>query len=772
MKMKKLIAAAMSVILSVSALSVSAGAYDFVINMNEKDKEKVYYGPLPTMWSYNIALNNLVRNEVSKRYLKNIDPDWTDAQKVAYLYTNIVNQGRHRVESNGTQGDILYNGMGTCNTFSGDFTYVCSNLGIRSRDASPLIKGVDHDINLVEIDGKWYELDSDGGHEFLTGTNNTKNLGQYATANNDGIFPSVEAYSPYNEYKLNSGSVVYTGASNAHYFEYNGQWFKYTNSYIDKINSSLYCDSAEHIFKLFGNAPASELEARNSGQLKAEESWEPGCFAYDNNGHLFYDWKNSIYKYDAASNTSSKVFTLSKTIKGSDVNKRRNGYGSQPSTHAPFQWFGIDKYALYYVCLDGSYGSISLGSDKTHLELTSESKTIGVGDYTFVAPMASTEDKCGQQVTFSTKDTDIIKVFDGGIVKGLKAGKATVTVSAYGRSNTYTVTVKDGEVTKNVIGEAFYLNKGSKVALSYLFSFDTKGKIKYTSSDKSIVKVTESSGKSSIKGVKTGEAVITASCGDEKKILKVCVINSAKETTSISLSSGYDRNYLYGKGEAKNATQNTEYITLSAKLNKSSTDVVNWVGNDAKYADTTRQTFVAEHNKAFSFFWNGVGSAGKRTLYCIASNGKVESYTFNVKELVLEKTSSNGSKYTEYYNTGVVDYGNMIASGTTSRPTNSETSYTKNDIENSFFFDMLKTGETSKESLEDFLADFASEERGSKSYYKDAKFYSLDTSVVKIVEKNGKHYVKCVNAEKGDNLGVYVIVVCNGKVEGLMFMFK
>lgn len=455
MKMKKLIAAAMSVILSVSALSVSAGAYDFVTNMNEKDKEKTYYGPLPTMWSYDVTLNRLVKNEVSKRYLKNIDPNWTDAQKVAYLYTNIVNQGRHRTESNGKKGDILYTGMGTCGTFSNDFTYVCSNLGIRSREAGPLIRGVDHSINLVEIDEKWYELDSDGGNEFLTGTNNTKNLGQYTTANNDGIFPTVEAYSPYNEYSHN-GYTYYTGAYNAHYFEYNGQWFKYDNTEIDKIDNSLYCSTSEYVFSLFGNAPASELKIPNGSPfLKAEDSWGPGCFAYDNNGHLYFDWKDSIYVYNAATNTSSKVFTLSKTIKGSDVNKRRNGYGSQPSTHAPFQWFGIDKYALYYVCLDGSYGSIPLGSDKTHLELTSDSKTIGVGDYTFVAPMASTEDKCGQQVTFSTKDTDIIKVFDGGIVKGLKAGKATVTVSAYGRSNTYTVTVRDGEVTKNVIGEAF-----------------------------------------------------------------------------------------------------------------------------------------------------------------------------------------------------------------------------------------------------------------------------------------------------------------------------
>lgn len=148
MKSTKIASIILAASLVISTLSVSAGAYDFVTSMSEKDKEKVYYGPLPPMWSYDVPLNRMVKNEASKRYLKNIDPDWADAQKVAYLYTNIVNQGRHRTESNGKEGDILYTGMGTCGTFSNDFTYVCSNLGIRSREAGPLIRGVDHIVSI------------------------------------------------------------------------------------------------------------------------------------------------------------------------------------------------------------------------------------------------------------------------------------------------------------------------------------------------------------------------------------------------------------------------------------------------------------------------------------------------------------------------------------------------------------------------------------------------------------------------------------------------
>ncbi|MCM1335064.1 MAG: hypothetical protein NC237_08430 [Eubacterium sp.] len=280
--------------------------------------------------------------------------------------------------------------------FSGAFTYACKNLGIRSMYTSPAIKGVQHDINLVEIDGKWCELDSDGGHYFLYGTNNTRNVGKYNQPGGGGIFPTVEAYSPYNERVGASGNTYYDGAYNARYFEYNGQWFRYDDSYISKIDDSLYCSTANDVFCFSDNSIKDGYN--DAHKTMGSEYWNPACFAYDDNGHLYYDWKNSIYRYDAASNTSSKVFTLSKTIKESDINNTKanlNGYGSQPASYAPFQWFGIDKYALYYVCLDGSYGTIALGSDNTHLELTSDSKMIGVGEYAFVAPMASTRDKCG-----------------------------------------------------------------------------------------------------------------------------------------------------------------------------------------------------------------------------------------------------------------------------------------------------------------------------------------------------------------------------------------
>lgn len=782
MKMKKLIAAIMTIITSFYAFGVSAGAFGTYLDAISEELYKDGAGKSPT--DIRAELYQVIKTEAVKRYLRNIDPNWTDAQKVAYLYTNIVNQGRHRT-TDSPNADILYNGYGVCNTFSAAFNYACNNLGIRSMRASPAIKGVDHDINLVEIDGKWYELDSDGGNHFLYGTNNTRNVGKYNQPGGGGIFPTVEAYSPYNEYT--DGNTYYNGAYNAHYFEYNGQWFRYDNTKICKIDNSLYCASAEYVFSLFGNAPASELKNPNgSPVLSKEDSWGPGCFAYDDNGHLYYDWKNNIYCYDAATNTSSKVFTLSKTIAGSNVNKKRNGYGSQPSTHAPFQWFGIDKYALYYVCLDGSYGTIALGSDNTHLELTSDSKTIGIGEYAFVAPMASTRDKCGDQVSFSTKNNDVIQLFEGGIIRGKKAGKVTVTVSAYGRSNTYTVTVKDGTTTENVVGDAFYLNKGSKVDLSYLFSFDSNSKIKYTSSDKSIVKVTSSSGKSYIKGVKTGEAVITATCGSEKKILKVNVIKSSNETTSMSVSSKFaeysDRmnkvDRLLGDGAANNCTMQIDQILLSVNLNKSSTDVVNWVGEDAKYVDASRQTFGTKFDNTFVFIWDGMGVAGRRTLYCVTSSGKIKPYTFDVKAYILTSHFGNGETATENFSTGEVVFSdgrtyqksNPNATNNTSSSSTSKASYTKNDCQDLIPYGSIKINDTGKESLEDFMTDYAIEEYGSKTRYKNAKFYSLDTSVVEIIEKNGKHYPKCIKAE--GNGGTYIVVVSGDIVEGISFIFK
>ncbi|MCM1439926.1 MAG: hypothetical protein NC131_12105 [Roseburia sp.] len=87
-------------------------------------------------------------------------------------------------------------------------------------------------------------------------------------------------------------------------------------------------------------------------------------------------------------------------------------------------------------------------------------------------------------------------------------------------------------------------------------------------------------------------------------------------------------------------------------LNKSSTDVVNWVGEDAKYVDAANQTFVPDFNNAFVFTWDGVGASGKRTLKCIASSGKIKSYTFNVENFIDTAISVDGVKVVTDYNEG------------------------------------------------------------------------------------------------------------------------
>lgn len=387
--MKKIISVILSVFTAFS-LAVNVRAYNY-----DKQILESYKSEYSTEQSKSIL--DMINQEIIKRITNNINPEWTVEQKIAYIYSYISNQGRHTGNENGTYG-VLFRGSSDCNNFSDTFNDVCKAMGIESVSASGT--GINesyinhHCINLVNVNGKWYEIDCDGGY-FLRGGDN-------ASYNKD--LPAVEADSPY------------ISARGIRFFEFNKQWYAYTPDGIYTVSSDFKKKSADLVYEFDG--------------------WRPSSTVYSN-GKLYFDWKKEIRVYDAASN---KVSTLAKLNSDTSFSLEPNFIsGRTTNLNAPFSWLGIDKYALMYVTSEGKCGS--WGSSKK-LELTSYRKNINVKGYTFVTSMSSTEYKCGSQVKYYTDDTDIISIDEFGVVCGLKPGKATVTVSAFGRSNTYTVNVK------------------------------------------------------------------------------------------------------------------------------------------------------------------------------------------------------------------------------------------------------------------------------------------------------------------------------------------
>ena len=106
-------------------------------------------------------------------------------------------------------------------------------------------------------------------------------------------------------------------------------------------------------------------------------------------------------------------------------------------------------------------------------------------------------------------------------IKGLKAGKATITVtSAKGAKATVKITVQKKKVAtkklKATVSTKQILKKGKKVKLKVAKTpFTAQDTVKWTSSNKKIATVTS---KGVVKGLKKGTATITAKAG--KKVVK------------------------------------------------------------------------------------------------------------------------------------------------------------------------------------------------------------------------------------------------------------
>ena len=141
-------------------------------------------------------------------------------------------------------------------------------------------------------------------------------------------------------------------------------------------------------------------------------------------------------------------------------------------------------------------------------------------------PLNTTGDKT---VTWTSSDEEVATVEDG-IVKALKEGTTTITATIDGVSETCEVTVKEiplGSIAIEDQNVQLKINEEKQLTVLYNPNDTTDDKtVVWTSSDESIVKVTED-GK--IIGLKAGKAIITATVGDKTATTEVTVTEEVAE---------------------------------------------------------------------------------------------------------------------------------------------------------------------------------------------------------------------------------------------------
>lgn len=127
--------------------------------------------------------------------------------------------------------------------------------------------------------------------------------------------------------------------------------------------------------------------------------------------------------------------------------------------------------------------------------------------------------------SWTTSNKKIVTVTSKGTIKGLKAGKAKVTITlASGKKQVVNVTVQKKAVkTTKIIGIASKatLKKGKKLTLKPVISPITSlQKVTYTTSNKKVATVTA---KGVITAKKKGTATITVKSGSKSKKIKITV---------------------------------------------------------------------------------------------------------------------------------------------------------------------------------------------------------------------------------------------------------
>ena len=173
----------------------------------------------------------------------------------------------------------------------------------------------------------------------------------------------------------------------------------------------------------------------------------------------------------------------------------------------------------------------------TGVTLNKTSADLNAGSTLTLTATISPSNATNKKVTWKSSNTGIATVTDKGVVKGIKAGKATITVTTTDGKKTASCTITVKVPVKSVsIKNKITIIKGEKYTLKANITPDnaTNKGVTWSSSDTKVAKV---SGKGVVTAKKKGTAYITVTTNDGKKTAtcKVTVKNPVK-VKSVSLN--------------------------------------------------------------------------------------------------------------------------------------------------------------------------------------------------------------------------------------------
>ena len=204
---------------------------------------------------------------------------------------------------------------------------------------------------------------------------------------------------------------------------------------------------------------------------------------------------------------------------------------------------GVGKTEIMVRTVDGSYldfCTVEVKQLPTAVKFATSELTLNVGEYFFMNVVLTPADSLDTGLVWEVLDKQIASVTDKGKVTGLKPGSTTISVKAQNTDGSFTetayckVTVVEAVEGLKINPETVKLDFGKTMELKPVFTptEPTNKKIKWTSSDNTIVSIDENGKITALTG---GKAVITA-VADDGGYTAMCVVTVPDPVLTINPS--------------------------------------------------------------------------------------------------------------------------------------------------------------------------------------------------------------------------------------------
>lgn len=435
----------------------------------------------------------------SKKALAAIESGWSDEQIALYLHDWLVTHCEYDTGlSKYSAYDALVNGSAVCQGYTLAYSYLMGQAGVTCDVVSS--KGLNHAWNLATIDGATYYVDctwddpenipyeSYCAHEYL--------LRSKSAFGHDGGGSATDW--------LNSSGVnVYAKSSIASSIIYDSAyWSDVTTSIPHVGNLWAYVSSApSSTAKVYvhdydsgkDSVLASELQSSWPVWGKTSASWKKCYTSIVSNGESFLASTPTTLVKISTNGEKTTAYTLTKSeaavgyVYGLLYNESSGKCRYQLGTELTAAPTG-----------SGTFAFAATNINVTGVSLSMSNLSIQYGETVKLTASVSPYNATNRKVSWSSANTKVATVSSSGVVKGVKAGKTTVTATtkdgAY--QATCKITVKPNKLTsKNTVISSVTKRgyTGSKItptpAVKYNGSVKLKKGTDYTLSYKNNIKI-------------------------------------------------------------------------------------------------------------------------------------------------------------------------------------------------------------------------------------------------------------------------------------------